>query len=491
MKKFLPILLFILILCLGAFLRLYRIREYMIFLGDEGRDVLVVKRMIIDHKFTLLGPVTSVGSMYIGPIYYYFMIPFLWATNMDPVGPAIMVALFGVATIWLIYHLLIKYYTRRAAIVASFLYAISPLTIIQGRSSWNPNIVPFFSLLIIYALCKTVVDKKFKYLFLVGLAFGICLQLHYIVLMFLPIIFLSLLYIRFKLPFKYYLLLVIGFIIAFSPFLAFEIRHSFTNIRAVLTFLAAGGKSSVIGLSSIFFTVQDVFIRLFWRLVIIRNAEITKLFMLLLFLTLGFYYFKNKKKRSSFIVILSIWFFTGLISYGLYKGVIYDYYFVPMFTLPFIVTAIFIDRIWDIKKIGLPLATLIIITLIYFNISQNPLLIPPNNLLSNTQTISRFVYEQVDHRSYNFALIAGRNSDHAYRYFLELWGSPPVTLENPTVDPARKTITEELYVVCEEKICQPLGHPLWEIAGFGRAEIADQWTVSTATIFKLVHYKKV
>ena len=69
--------LIVLILLLAAYLRLYNISGYMTFLGDEGRDVLVVKRMIVDHKWTLLGPTASVGGFFLGPIYYYFMLPFL------------------------------------------------------------------------------------------------------------------------------------------------------------------------------------------------------------------------------------------------------------------------------------------------------------------------------------------------------------------------------------------------------------------------------
>jgi hypothetical protein len=40
MKKRLPLILLVLILLLSAFLRLYKISDYMTFLGDEGRDVL-------------------------------------------------------------------------------------------------------------------------------------------------------------------------------------------------------------------------------------------------------------------------------------------------------------------------------------------------------------------------------------------------------------------------------------------------------------------
>src|SRR5213080_2576723 len=89
----------ILILVFAAFLRLYRIADYMTFLGDEGRDVLVVYNILHGH-LTLLGPTSSVGGFFTGPVYYYFMAPFLWLFNYDPVGPAVMVALFGIITVW-------------------------------------------------------------------------------------------------------------------------------------------------------------------------------------------------------------------------------------------------------------------------------------------------------------------------------------------------------------------------------------------------------
>ena len=56
------------ILLIASFFRLYRVRDYLVFLGDEGRDALVWQRMIVDHKFTLLGPTASVGGFYLGPV---------------------------------------------------------------------------------------------------------------------------------------------------------------------------------------------------------------------------------------------------------------------------------------------------------------------------------------------------------------------------------------------------------------------------------------
>jgi len=166
------------ILFLSAYLRLWNIGGYMTFLGDEGRDVLVVKRMIVDHDITFLGPTASVGGFFLGPIYYYFMAPFLWLWNLNPVGPAVMVALFGVATIYLLYRVGTDFVSRSTGYIAALLYAIAPLVVAHSRSSWNPNIVPFFSLLYIYSLWKAQESRKVRWLFVAGISFGVGIQLH-------------------------------------------------------------------------------------------------------------------------------------------------------------------------------------------------------------------------------------------------------------------------------------------------------------------------
>ena len=95
-------ILLLFILALGFLLRIYKIKDYIVFLGDEGRDALVTYG-ILHGDLTLLGPTSSVGGFFLGPIYYYMISPFLWLWGFDPVGPAVMVVLFGIATILLVY----------------------------------------------------------------------------------------------------------------------------------------------------------------------------------------------------------------------------------------------------------------------------------------------------------------------------------------------------------------------------------------------------
>ncbi len=512
-------LLLVVILLTAAFLRLYRIQDYMTFLGDEGRDVLVVYGILHGH-LTLLGPTASVGGFFLGPIYYYFMAPFLWLFNYNPVGPAVMVALFGIATVWLVYKFSEEFFGKEVGIISSLLYAISPLVIEYSRSSWNPNPLPFFSLLGLYVLYRGVVSGKLRNFFIAGILLGISMQLHYLAT-FLALI--MILYVLFSEIFRIkndwinliksllikYLYSFAGFLIGWSLFLAFEIRHGFPDFKSIINFIFHSGNT---GPSTGFLPiVSNVFFRLFGRLIayfpspdqyfhynpFALNLWILFTLMLALFSTFLlvvklFKSFREKSENFNKYLLLFMWIFAGVVLFGFYKKDIYDYYFAFMFPLPFILTGLFIWNIFSFNKFKIlakGLAVGLFLVLFLLNISGIPFRYQPNRQLNQMETISRFVMDKTGGKPFNFALITGSNSDFAYRYFFTLWGNPPVTIQNSVIDPKRTTVTSQLMVVCESLPCQPLGNSLWEIAGFGRANIAGHWNVSVVEVYRLVHYK--
>ena len=71
---------------------------------------------------------------------------------------------------------------------------------------------------------------------------------------------------------------------------------------------------------------------------------------------------------------------------------------------------------------------------------------------------------------------------------MKLEGKDPTVIQNPYLDPKRQTVTDQLFVICEDPSCKPLGNSLWEVAGFGRAEIEQEWNVSVVKVYKLIHY---
>ncbi len=511
-KNYIALILFLIIL-LAAFLRLYKIADYLNFLGDEGRDVLVVYR-ILHGDLTLLGPRASAGDFYLGPIYYYFMAPFLFLSNYHPVGPAVMVALFGIATVYLVYKLGKEFFGVSAGLIAAFLYAVSPLVIIHSRSSWNPNVMPFFSILTLYSAYRGIKKEKLRYLVASGVFLGIAMQLHYLAIflggilfayIFLSEVFGSTENKIFSL-FKKSIAVLSGFIIGLSPFLFFEVRHGFPNTKTIINFIFSSGDVSAGGKFG--GTINDVFFRVFGRLVtaypppetvsVREDALIAVWYYLTLALAIGSIALivselirKFKDKNFSGLLLIFLWFFLGILFFGLYKKSIYDYYFGFMFPVPFLLTGNLLSFFLKQKKIIATIALASIIILVAVNLYYSPIRKLPNYQYEQVKMISEFILNKAEGKPFNFALITGGNSDHAYRYIFEIDGKPPVTIQIPEVDPTRATITDQLFVVCEEIPCNPVGHPLWEVAGFGRAEIVGEWQVSVLKVYKLVHYKGV
>jgi 4-amino-4-deoxy-L-arabinose transferase-like glycosyltransferase len=523
-QKYLPFLVLVTIISIGAYLRFYHISQYMTFLGDEGRDMLIVKRMIVDHKFTLLGPTSSVGGFFLGPIYYYFMLPFLWLWQLDPTGPSVMVALFGVATIYLVYILGKKIFNLTVGLIAAALYSISPLVVAYSHSSWNPNVVPFFSTLLIYQLLKISENPLKRNLLAIGIILGIGIQLHYVFLFLYILTILWMIFLSIPnriLKFRHYLFVGLGTVIGMSPFMLFEVRHGFPNIQSIFRFLLAGNETGFV-FNNFLVNISDVFIRLFSRLIlripdsgVLKNIPIWQSYWWIngsIILTLicvcwilyqsikiinREYLRKNlsvniknhRLKATDFgIILIALWVFVVVILFGLYRKPIYDYYLGLIFAAPFILVAYLLESLFKIRVVRW-LAFVFLVFLLWLNWQGRPFIYPPNNQLGQTKKIAEAALAKTEGKPFNFALITGSNSDHAYRYFFEILGNTPVTIENFVLDPNRTTVKDQLIVICEETNCQPLGNSLWEIAGFGRAEITGVWDVPFVKIYKLVHYK--
>mgnify|MGYP001167484927 CR=1 FL=1 len=487
------------ILILAAYLRLWRISDYMTFLGDEGRDALVVKRMIVDGKFTLLGPTASVGGFFLGPVYYYFMAPFLWLWRLDPSGPAFMVGLFGTATVWVVYEFGRKLKDSWTGLFAAGLYAVSPVVIAYSRSSWNPNLVPFFGLLFIYLTWQGLRQKKDMMLFWAGVCLGIGMQLHYLFIFLIPAVVLwVLLRARKALTVQRIGLWMLGALIGFSPFLAFELRHGFPNTKAITRFLLTGEETGFT-VAVFWKNMHDVLFRVWGRLpyrmpeghVWDRFDPMTIqawIWGVRASAVASFVFLATQLRKKKGAALMLLWLLVPLALFGLYRRGIYDYYFGIFFAWPFLMIGLLLSslRKW---RWGAAVGLILWAALMYFNWQGRPFLYEPNRQLANARMIAAAALEKTEGKPFNFALETAQNSDHVFRYFFEIWGRPPVTILPTDQDPERNTVTDQLIVICEDlSRCNPLGHPLWEIAGFGQAEIVGTWDIPFVRIVKLVHY---
>ena len=443
------------------------------FLGDQGRDVVIIREFLRFGNLFFIGPQTSIGNMYLGPFYYYFIAPSLLLTNFSPVGPAIFIAILSVLTTFLIYKITSKYFDQSTGLIAGLLFAISPVVIKYSSFSWNPNIMPLFALLFIY-----YVDQK-KYIF-ASLAFIMCLNSHYLGLaLLLPALAIVISDIKNIKP-KSFVIPILIFVLSLTPQLLFDLKHNGQNTRALYTFFTQRETTVNIKPYKALPVLPSLFNQVTTRLLAGKNEQYG-LYVSIIFFTLTiFTILKNKFNplQKKYFYISLIWFTSGLIGLALYKQHIYDHYFAFIYPPIFILTAIYIS------KFNKLILLLCLIPLVVLAIAQNPFWWQPPRQLDTTTKIDQSILNESNGQPFNFSLLAKMNYDPGYRYIF--------SEQNAKVELLQNKITEQLFVVCEpfQIECNPINNSEWSIAAFGWAKIDKQWEINGIKVFKLVHNPK-
>ena len=477
------------ILIIALFFRLYRISEFMTFLGDEGRDVRIVRDLITKGNLVFIGPQTSIGNMYLGPLYYYLMAPALFLSNLNPVGPAIMVALLGAITVWFTWYVGRVWFGKTAALVTALLYAISPVAIIYSRSSWNPNPMPFFALLCVWGIYQVWQNKKYSWLPIVGISFAFSLQMHYLGLLLTPIL---LLFWYFSLKkiikdknqkfifVKKTIFAILLFLLLMSPLVLFDLKHQGMNYNAFKVFFT--DRQTTVNLNParsdrflpvIFTSVTDL---------ILARQEILIPVISTIILLLSIVIFIKSKWRTS-LKILFAWIGFAILGLGVYKQHVYIHYLGFIYPATYLLLGAILGFIITRKGILLKiLATISLLALVFINIKYSPTFGSPNSQLQRTVAAANLIIKESQGKPFNFGLIAKQNYDESYRYFLENNKANLVRGEDKIVD--------QLFVICEDgDKCQPEGNPQWQIAVFGPSHVVSQWSIDYLKIYRLEHSK--
>jgi 4-amino-4-deoxy-L-arabinose transferase-like glycosyltransferase len=494
------------ILLVGAVSRLYNIAAFMTFLGDEGRDVIIVRRLLTEGHPPLIGPGTSIGGMYLGPLYYYMMAPGLLLAAFSPVGPAVEVAILGIITIWFVWYVGRTWFGKAAGLIAAGLYAVSPTVIIYSRSSWNPNIMPFFALLSVYSVWKVWKEKKFNWLMVLGFSFAGVIQSHYLGFLLVPTLFLFwlLTFVRFE---KWYAVKnwsgeiksfiqksLIGFgifAVLMSPLFFFDIRHNWMNTRAFYTFFTVRQTTVSIKPWTSAAKIYPIFTDINASLLSIKNTDVSKWVTGIIIAAAAFILYRKNifKKKSweqsgSFLLLIS-WVLSGLIGLGLYKQQIYDHYYGFLFPAIFLLVGVILQKIYDSKlKI---LSIIIVIAAVVVSLNNSPLLKTPNNQLQRAENVAKKIEVESAGARFNLGVIAERNYEDGYKYFLLRDNQPVVSIDSQSKD----TITDQLFVVCEleKSKCDPTHNATAAVANFGWSKIESSWEVNGVMVYKLVHAK--
>lgn len=230
---------FLAIIFLGAFFRVYEFGDWLRFNPDQGRDAIVAFDMT-QGEIPLLGPVAGGTEFRLGPATHY--ISFLSGSIFGWTPPALALPelFFSILTIPLVYLLVARMFGQKMGLVAALLVAVSGYMVRYGRFQWNPNMMPFFTVLLLLS-AQAFIDRDMKRRFLWAVAFGIALgisvQLHTFLLVLLPILvvlFFGFLGVRRMLPLGMATVAIGIAMLVNVPQIVSEVKNDFSNMSAFL-----------------------------------------------------------------------------------------------------------------------------------------------------------------------------------------------------------------------------------------------------------------
>lgn len=187
------IILFLFVIILGVFLRVYNFSDWLHFELDQSRDIRVVELAETEGigSLPLLGPRAGGTSLRLGPAFYYSQYLSARIFGATPAAVAYPVLLSGILSLPLFYLLSRRYFGKNISLALVLLYSISLYLIMYSRFAWNPNPLPFFILLVLYSLLKvTDRENRKKEWWFLALVFSISVvtQLHFLAFLAVPTI---------------------------------------------------------------------------------------------------------------------------------------------------------------------------------------------------------------------------------------------------------------------------------------------------------------
>ncbi len=356
------------------------ISNNILFLFDNGRDLLYVKNIVIDHKLYLIGPSSGGLQGYFHGVLWYYMltIPFILGKG-NPAAFTLFMATMSSLSILTTFFVMKKILNIKSAIIAATIFAFALFSVSTSKFIWNPYPIVWLMPIYIFSLFSFVRKKAYALPLaatIVGLIFnfeaiyGVCL-LPILVTLFIVYVFRN---IEYKRKIVYVLISIFFFLIPLVPTLVFDLRHSFL-ISSTLTKTMVEGGENLSHLSNE--KQKNLFERISLRIndlytYSIQSITPNKYVNLLFFggLLFGIYYM-IKHKYAEGIKFITLCIFSLILPFFLFlnlKYAVWGYYWIgnpPLYTLLLSYVLGFVITKYDRYQASLTYAIIIILVILY------------------------------------------------------------------------------------------------------------------------------
>lgn len=415
------------IIVLSVFFRFWELSARSGFDSDQEVAAWTAKQLLIDHKPTLLGVITSSGNIFLGPLYFYlYALPMIF-TKMNPIGQLFLSSLVGVVTTIVFYLVGKNLFSQKVGLAAAFIHAVSLLFSNGERPIWNVSPVLLICVLIYWCYFKISIGIKKYWLYLLALM-GLLLHFHLTGIFFIPttvIFFLYLVLVKKTIAKRdlYYILWgVLFFGLLLSPLLFFDLRHNFMNSRNILVFFLEGG-----GISKEFFVKIP---HSFLDEINILSSTLSLPWILGIFVFLAGFILLAKRHTTFFIVVFILFLITSF-GFSLFNGQITSYYYLLLFPPAILGISLLLDYLFSLNQWGKLTALLFVCFLLYVN-SKEFFRQTMSFSFATKEKVVKFITTRAKNKPYyvSYSIEYGRNFGFKY-LFWQSKKEPSTTLIHP------------------------------------------------------------
>lgn len=368
-----------LIIALSAFLGFFRINELMPFIGDQGWFYLSARDMLVDGRVPIVGIASSHPWLHQGPLWTYLLAPFLWLFNFSPVSGAYLTIILGILSVIGIYVIGATLFSKRVGLIASLLYATSPLAIYYMRFPYHTSPIPLLAMVLVFSLYK-IAQNKMIYLSLTVFSLAVLYNFEISTALLWAVVVGILGYkllkkkISFKDIFNRKILIVsaIALTIPLLPMILYDVSNGFPQTLKFIAWifyraLSLFGYNPQHEFSMDKITVMFNFLfNNFTKLVFAQSTLISQVFLICTIAWVIYFIFQKRKRSNSHNLVFLLFFIPLLLI--ILNQTPSDAYLLILVPVAILIFSLFLNFLMSIRKMKITIFIFIIVV-VFSNIS--------------------------------------------------------------------------------------------------------------------------
>lgn len=222
------------ILLLAAILRFYQLPKMANFDFDQQYASNFAYSVLKEYPIQLIGQGLSIEGLFMGPLYFYYLVPFYALTNLHPIGGYVGSVILGLITIVVYFWVAKEIFGNTAAVIAAYFRGLL-FSFIEIDWTLTPAFSSDIMVIITFYLFYKYWHGNIQSLIPLFFCFGLFTSFHPILFPFY-LVFIAVIILKRKFPKPRTILYsIIAFLLPISPLIRFEFLHNFLEIKQLFS----------------------------------------------------------------------------------------------------------------------------------------------------------------------------------------------------------------------------------------------------------------